>query len=277
MKLLEPNGIYQGDCLELMSSVEDHSIDMVLCDLPYGTTACTWDVIIPFESLWRHYQRLCKPKTAVLLFGIEPFSSYLRTSNSKGFRYDWYWHKNRPTGGATCRGQPMKCVETISVFYDHQPIYNPHMTPRTQDELKRLSHNSITKCNSEIYGANGYTQVRKNLDNRYPTNYLNIKTVFSRSSEKTKHPTQKPVALCEYLIRTYTNEGDLVLDNCAGSGTTGVACLNTNRRFILIEKDPDFCEIAMDRFQSNRLFVGAVAPSDPPDDDFGVLNLIKMG
>jgi site-specific DNA-methyltransferase (adenine-specific) len=246
---IKPNSLYNMDCLEGMKFIPDGSIDMILCDLPYGITTCKWDTIIPFNLLWEQYERIIKDSGAIALFGSEPFSSTLRLSNIKNYRYDWYWHKNRPTGGATSNKQPMKCFETISMFYKIAPTYHPKMSSRTDVELKKLSKNSLTKCDSELYGLNGYTQIRENLKEKYPTNYLNIKTVFSRGSEKVKHPTQKPVELCEYLIKTYTNEGELVLDNCMGSGTTAVACINTNRNFIGFELDPGYCDIAGKRIQ----------------------------
>jgi len=244
--------LLHGDCLELMKDIPDKSVDMILCDLPYGTTACKWDVVIPFEPLWTAYKRIIKDRGCIALFGSEPFSSYLRMSNIKYYKYDWIWHKNRPTGGATSKIRPLKCFETISIFYKKQCLYIPQMKNRTKEELKKLSKNSKTKCDSELYGLNGYVQKRKNLSKKYPIEYLDIKTVFSRGKEKVSHPTQKPVALLEYLIKTYTLENETVLDNCMGSGSTGVACKNLNRHFIGIEKDDKYFEIAKNRIEQAR-------------------------
>lgn len=239
--------IHLGNCLDVMREIPTGSVDMILCDLPYAVTKLKWDVLIPFDDLWEQYNRVCKNNAAVVLFGAEPFSSKLRLSNLDNFKYDWYWHKNKPTGGALATKQPMRCFETLSVFYRQQPTYNPLMGVRTEIELSRLSKHSETKCDSEMYGASGYTQIRDNLKQKFPTNYLNFKTVHSRDSQKTKHPTQKPVELLEYLVKTYTNQGEVVLDNCMGSGSTAIACLNTQRSFVGIELDSGYFNIAKAR------------------------------
>lgn len=238
--------LINDDCLNYMKAIPDGSVDMVLCDLPYGTTSCTWDIVIPFETLWSAYNRVVKNNGAVLLFGIEPFSSYLRLSNIKNYKYDWYWEKERLTNIAQVKKRAGKTIETISVFYKKQPVYNPQMTiysgkPRT-NKVKNGKLGILT--DSQEKRAHEY----KDDGLRYPTQLLK----FQRDCLKSNlHPTQKPVALLEYLIKTYTNEGELVLDNCMGSGSTGVACVNTNRSFIGIEKDTQYYCIAKDRIESN--------------------------
>ena len=226
----------QGDCLELMKDIPDKSIDMILCDLPYGTTVCKWDTIIPFDKLWEQYNRIIKDNGAIVLFGNEPFSSQLRLSNLKNYKYDWVWDKKRGSNFATVKIRPFNSFENIMVFYKKQPTYNPQMwksTPYT--------------CNQGYVGEAKQTGLYRdnvitvNNGDRYPL------TILSFSKETGLHPTQKPVALLEYLIKTYTNEGDVVLDNCMGSGSTGVACVNTNRNFIGIELDENYFKIAKER------------------------------
>lgn len=225
-----------------MKNIPDRSINMVLCDLPYGTTSCGWDSIVPFSLLWKAYRRICKENAAVVLFGQEPFSSYLRMSNIDEYKYDWYWEKERLTNIAQVKKRAGKTVETISVFYRKQPTYNPQMSqyngkPRSNKvrngTLGRLTDSQQKRVFE--YKDNGY---------RYPTQVLR----FQRDCLTCNlHPTQKPVALLEHLIKTYTNAGETVLDNCMGSGSTGVACLNTNRNFIGIELDKRYFEIAQNR------------------------------
>jgi len=241
--------LIHGDCLIEMKDIPDKSIDMILCDLPYGTTACKWDVVIPFEPLWIEYKRIIKDRGCIALFGSEPFSSYLRMSNIKNYKYDWYWNKNRPGGIITAKFQPLKAVETISIF--NSGIYYFQKIARTESELKRLSKKSKTS-NKGFYSESikTYTQEREKLKEKYCNNILDFKVVHSRDSVKTDHPTQKPVALLEYLIKTYTLEGETVLDNCMGSGSTGVACVNTSRNFIGIEKDGKYFEIAKKRIEN---------------------------
>ena len=228
-----------GDCLEVMKGIPDKAIDMILCDLPYGTTACKWDVVIPFEPLWEQYNRIIKDRGAIVLFGSEPFSTELRHSNLKMFKYDWIWAKNRGTGFFNAKKMPMKSHEVISVFCKKLPIYNPQM---------RLGFKAY-KCKqgkqSGAFGMSNKEIVTDNNGERYTISVLE----FNSTNGKNVHPTQKPVALLEYLIKTYTNEGDLVLDNCIGSGTTAVACLSLNRHFIGIELSPEYCEIAKKRIK----------------------------
>jgi site-specific DNA-methyltransferase (adenine-specific) len=238
VKMLELNRIYNCDCLEGMKKIDDKSIDMILCDLPYGTTACKWDSIIPFEPLWEQYNRIIKDNGAIVLFGTEPFSSKLRMSNIKNYKYDWVWNKRYAANYPLAKKQPMKIHENICVFNSKR--YYPIMEDRNIP-IKKGANKGAKIFNSGLdkscYQGKVYTQ-------KYPESILFFPT---RQEKKKYHPTQKPVALCEYLIRTYTNEGDLVLDNCAGSGTTGVACINTGRNYILMEKEPKYCEIAEQR------------------------------
>ena len=250
MKVTDKIEIYKGDCLEVMKSIPDGSIDAIITDPPYGTTACKWDSVIPFDLMWEQLNRIIKPNGAVVLFGSEPFSSALRMSNLDYWKYDFIWHKNQPSGQMNAKKMPMKAYETISVFYKKQPTYNPQMVERTEKELKRLSHKSFEGTSKNtVYGDIN----RKSLNRyehllKYPTNVINdIKCVFNRSGEKVNHPTQKPVELMEYLIKTYTKENETVLDFTMGSGSTGVACINTNRKFIGIEQDDKYFEIANKR------------------------------
>ena len=226
-------------------------VDAIITDEPYGTTANKWDSVIPFKEMWKRLNKLIKPNGVIVLFGTEPFSSYLRMSNIKKYKYDWYWIKNKPSGAMSAKKQPMKAVENICVFYASGASYFPIMTERTEKELKKLSKESVKTCGTEIDGR-AYGKSGNRYDNKlkYPRNTINIKTVFNRSKEKVKHSTQKPVALMEYLIKTYTNEGETVLDFTMGSGTTGVACINTNRSFIGIELNEDYFNIAQERATS---------------------------
>ena len=251
--------IKQGDCLELMKKIPDKSIDMILCDLPYGTTACGWDIIIPFNKLWEQYNRIIKDNGAIVLFGSEPFSSHLRLSNLKNYKYDLYWQKEKPTNIFTIRKQFGRVIETISVFYKQQCVYNPQMKIR-----KNVTNPSPMKGDLNIAETNVVTGVYKHSDNYnpnviYPINLLTFNR-DGKKGNKALHPTQKPVKLLEYLIKTYTNENDIVLDNCMGSGSTIIAAINTNRQYIGIEKDEKYFKIAEDRInqrlkeEENKLF-----------------------
>ena len=253
--------IYHGDCLEIMPTLADKSVDMILCDLPYQTTACKWDVLIPFEPLWKQYKRLIKDNGAIVLFGSEPFSSFLRISNIGWFRYDWIWDKVQPTGAFIAQKQPMKLHETISVFYKKQCTYNRQFTERSKKDLRPNQVETTKKLGRVEYEYLGGQRKLYSVDWDYTK--VNPKTIiqFQKSSERNKeysHPTQKPVALFEYLIKTYTNEGDTVLDNCAGSGTTGIAALNTGRNYILIEKDPSYCDIIRRRIENHQPLLMAI-------------------
>ena len=238
------NKVIQGDCLEVMKDIPDKSIDMILCDLPYGTTACKWDTIIPFEPLWEQYKRIIKDNGAIVLTASQPFTSALVMSNPDMFRYELLWIKEQGTGNLNANKIPLKQHENISVFYKLLPLYNPQMTEGKPYTIKRQKNINV------IFGKTGTKDgyETKNKGERYPTSTL----YFNRELRGRFHPTQKPVALFEYLIKTYTNEGDLVLDNCAGSGTTGVACKNLNRNFILIEKEPEYIDIINKRLTPSR-------------------------
>jgi DNA modification methylase len=237
--------LYLGDCLIEMNKIPDHSVDMILCDLPYGTTACKWDVIIPFEPLWDHYWRVIKPNGAVVLFGNEPFSSYLRMSQIKTYKYDWVWEKERGNGFVNANKQPLKAVENIMVFYSSQVNYNPQMIPLDKPYKHVLP---TSQSESHQYGCvkSDSERVYKEYTHSHPKNIIKIPR---EHNTKTQHPTQKPVALLEYLIKTYTNEHEIVLDNCMGSGSTLVACVNTGRNGIGIEKDEKYFEIAKQRIE----------------------------
>jgi DNA modification methylase len=236
------NTIICGDCLEVMKDIPDKSIDMILCDLPYGTTACKWDTIIPLEPLWEQYKRIIKDNGAIVLFGSEPFSSYLRISNIKDFKYDWVWNKRKAGNIFLAKYQPMKTHEIISVF--NAKNYYPIKTPRDKIKQSKNYGTGQSMGGDKSKEDKIYTYTDKN-----PISILD----FSNASQKGKtHPTQKPVALFEYLIKTYTNEGDTVLDNCAGSGTTAIACLNTNRNYILIEKEPEYIEVINKRISEHQ-------------------------
>ena len=231
--------IKQGDCLELMKEIPDKSIDMILCDLPYGTTACKWDTVIPFNPLWEQYNRIIKDNSAIVLFGSQPFTTELNHSNLKMFRYEWIWIKNNSTGFQLANKRPLKKHEIISVFYRKQPTYNP----QGLQVYGKINRRKSTGDNLSEMNNNEYIQRFTN----YPTQILE----FGYDKEKL-HPTQKPVALLEYLIKTYTNEGDVVLDNCMGSGSTGVACVNTNRNFIGYELDEHYFQIAKERLEQHE-------------------------
>lgn len=224
----------QGDCLEVMKDIPDKSIDMILCDLPYGTTKNKWDSIIPLDKLWEQYNRIIKDNGAIALFGSQPFTTNLNFSNIKNYRYEWVWLKNNSTGFQLANKRPLKKHELISVFYKKQPTYKPQGLKPYGKINKRGSMGE----NWDEMRSNEYIQQWTN----YPTQILE----FGYDKEKL-HPTQKPVALLEYLIKTYTNENETVLDNCMGSGSTGVACLNTNRNFIGIEIDEKYFKIAKER------------------------------
>lgn len=226
--------LIHGDCLELMRELPDASVDMVLCDLPYGTTQNKWDAVIPFDALWREYERICTG--AIVLTASQPFSSALVMSRADWFRYAWVWEKSAATGHLNAKRMPMKLHEDILVFSKRTAPYNPQGL---------VPFNKVTRRgnNGTNFGASG-TENFQEFTN-YPRSILRF-----AGDPKSVHPTQKPAALMEYLIRTYTNEGDTVLDNCMGSGTTGVACANTGRRFIGMELDADYFEIARKRVET---------------------------
>ena len=232
--------LYKGDCLEVMKTIPDKSIDAIITDPPYGTTQCKWDSVIDFELMWEQLNRIIKPNGAIVLFGSEPFSSALRMSNAKNYKYDWKYHKVRPTGVLNAKKQPLRNIEDILVFYNKQCLYNPQGLKdcNTYPNTGNLKGTG----NSDNYGA-----TKKGKYNQTKTGYP--KQIISNiNTDKNKqHPTQKPIALMEYLIKTYTNEGETVLDFTMGSGSTGVACKNTKRNFIGIEQDEKYFEIAKER------------------------------
>ena len=229
--------LIQGDCLERMKEIPSGSVDMILCDLPYGTTACKWDTVIPFEPLWAQYRRVAKRNAAIVLTAAQPFTSALVMSNPKAFRYCWVWEKPKATGHLQAKKRPMTAHEDICVFYWRLPTYNPQ---KAQGKPYKASRRTTNK--DGVYGVVGEAREGNEEGLYYPRSVQR----FSRP-HSTVHPTQKPVALMEYLIKTYTNEGDTVLDNCMGSGTTGVACVRTGRNFIGIERDEGYFKIAEDR------------------------------
>lgn len=243
------NQIIQGDCLMVMDKIPDKSVDMILCDLPYGTTACKWDVIIPFEPLWEQYKRILKPNAAIVLTASQPFTSALVMSNPKWFKYEWIWEKNYFSNFA-CKNQPGKNHENILVFGDGLTNFFPIKEPCAESSLKRdkIGNQRIksqtTTCN--ITGMVKKTQLFTQDGLRKPFSVQRFNKEQSYNNPY-HHPTQKPVALFEYLIKTYTNEGDLVLDNCAGSCTTAIACLKTGRDYICIEQLPEYVEIGQKR------------------------------
>lgn len=248
--------LYMGDCLDLMQDIPDKSVDMILCDLPYGTTACKWDNIIPFEPLWQQYERVIKNNGAIVLFGSEPFSSHLRLSRIKLYKYDWYLHKNKASGFLNAKKMPLKAIENICVFCKSQPLYNPQGLTKVNKAVKNTGTKSRknAKKNGDITSAHNLINqefYRQEFAN-YPTSIIKC----SNGSPKSVHPTQKSKDVCEYLIKTYTNENEVVLDNCIGSGTTAIACINTNRKYIGIEKDNKYCEIAKQRIIENLEGVG---------------------
>ena len=227
--------IKQGDCLELMKEIPDKSVDMILCDLPYGTTKNKWDSVIPLNKLWKQYERMIKDNGAIVLFSQMPFSAELVHSNLKLFKYEWIWQKDNGTGFLNAKKMPLKVHENILVFYKKLPLYNPQMrTGFKPYKCKQGRH-------STNYGAYEQGHITESNGERYPIDIIKFK------KDSGLHPTQKPVELLEYLIKTYTNEGETVLDNCMGSGSTGVACINTNRNFIGYELDEKYFEIAEKR------------------------------
>lgn len=238
---------YNGDCLEIMNDFPDGLFDMILCDLPYGTTKCKWDIIIPMDELWSKYRRIIKENGVIILTGSEPFSSLLRTSNINEYRYDWTWDKVTARGHLVAKKRPMAQSECISVFYKNAPTYNPQMIKRPPDKIERRKKTEHAR--TEIMGGvQTSAPTDKVYDEWYPKTIISISN--AGSSVTSIHPTQKPVELFEYLIKTYTNETQIVLDNCAGSGTTAIACENTNRRWVCIEKDTDYFNSAIARINN---------------------------
>lgn len=233
-----------GDCLERMKEIPDRSVDLILTDPPYGTTQCKWDSVISFEFMWVELKRIIKPNGAILLFGSEPFSSALRMSNIKQYKYDWIWEKPKGTGHLNAKKQPLRYTENIHVFYKKQCLYHPQKT----DGHKPSNISGRRRKETTVYGA-FHNIISGGQTDRYPKNILKFNNV--NSAHGIVHPTQKPVDLLEYLIKTYTNEGETVLDFTAGSFSTGVASLNTNRKFIGIEMDENYFDIGVNRMKEN--------------------------
>ena len=250
---MEDIELWQGDCLKLMQEILDKSVDFIICDLPYGTTACKWDSVLDLSELWKEYKRMLKENGVVILFGQEPFSSIVRTSNLSWYKYDWVWKKNKPSNFQLMNYQPGRIHENIMIFSEGKACYtkkNNNMPYNPQLEKR----DKVRKANAKIYTKVGKEEAPLlhsyvgNRDNFKEYEYKQPTTILDFSNEVNKvHPTQKPVGLLEYLIKTYSKEGDLILDNCMGSGSTGVACINTGRNFIGIEKDNTYFEIAKER------------------------------
>ena len=233
--------LIQGDCLEEMKSIPDGSVDMVLADPPYGTTQCKWDSVIPLDSMWEQLKRVIKPNGAIVMTASQPFTTTLIASNMKMFKYEMIWKKERPTNPMLCKKQPPKYHENVCVFYGKQPTFNPtkvNRDPRNKRNNRPRNYKDATKTDTKKYSERVLSGVN---DSIYASNIIEI------PMQRGLHPTQKPVALMEYLIKTYTNEGETVLDFTMGSGTTGVACKNLGRDFIGIELDPDYFRIAQER------------------------------
>lgn len=239
MKIMEDMELWKGEFLEKVKEIPDGFIDCIIMDLPYGTTRCSWDVIIPFEPMWEQCNRIIKDNGAIVLFGTEPFSSQLRLSNLKNYKYDWIWDKIKGTNFLNANRQPLRHHELISVFYGKQCTYNPQ---KTYGHKKKKSYRS-RNLQTDVYGEmkNDYTY---ESTQRHPRSIQVFPTDTRNSS---LHPTQKPVALMEFLVKTYTDPGERVLDGCMGSGTTGVACINTGRKFIGIEKEEKYFKTAKER------------------------------
>jgi site-specific DNA-methyltransferase (adenine-specific) len=248
--------VLHGDCIEWMSRIEDKSIDMILCDLPYSTkkrkfTIAKWDSVIPYERLWEQYKRIIKDDGAIILTASQPFTSSLVMSNPEWFKYEWIWEKNAGSNFATVKYQPMKEHENILVFGKGKTKYFPIMEERSESGKQRAKYDVNISTKTEKYTKHMHNELTiKMNDLRCPRTVQKFN--IPKGKEKVNHPTQKPLNLFEYLIKTYTNEGDIVLDNCIGSGTTAVACVKTNRNFIGIEQEAEYCEIACKRIEEAK-------------------------
>lgn len=255
---IEPDDLVQGDMLEVMNGIPDSSVDMILTDLPYGTTSCRWDEVIAMDSVWKQYNRVIKDNGAIVLFGSEPFSSQLRNSNIENYRYDWVYRKQKGTGHLNAKKQPLRDSENVMVFYKAQPTYNPQMK-YVGVRTKGVVRANPKDVEDSVYRS-GISKGKEWLDDGYRYPVTTIENLYdahmfdsSKDSRASRHPTQKPVPLLEYLIKTYTNENEVVLDSTMGSGSTGVACANTNRKFIGIELDDEYYKIAKERIEKARL------------------------
>jgi site-specific DNA-methyltransferase (adenine-specific) len=251
--MIEKNTIHNGDCLEIMKNIEDKSISMILADLPYGTTRAAFDLQIDLEKLWEQYKRIIKPNGVIALFAAIPFDKILACSNLKMFKYEWIWEKTQGTGFLNAKKQPLRCHENILIFYDKMPTYNPQKTTGHKP-INSYTKKAVVQNKTELYGDVKVDITGGGETDRYPRSVL----VYPSDKQIMKntpylHPMQKPLALCEYLIKTYTNEGDLVLDNVCGSGTTGVAAKNLKRDYILIEKEERFFNMASQRLKESKI------------------------
>lgn len=245
------NEIYKGDCLELMPKfVDDKSVDMIFCDLPYGTTNCRWDSVIDLPKLWGEYERVIKDNGVILLFAQTPFDKVLGASNLKLLKYEWIWEKTQATGHLNAKKMPMKAHENILVFYKKLPTYNPQKTTGHERKVSKGYQRDICIARREEKWGDNYLYGKETTAPDYDSTERYPRSVLTFASDKQKsklHPTQKPLSLIEYMIRTYTNVGDLILDNTCGSGTTGLGAKNLNRNYIMMEKDPDHYETACKR------------------------------
>lgn len=254
---IAPPALYHGECLEQMRQIPDGSIDMVMCDLPYGTTACKWDTVIPLKQLWKEYQRICKPAAAIVLTACQPFTSALIMSNPRMFKHEWIWHKSKSGSAFTAKFRPLARHENVLVFSSGSPCYNPQMREgapyaRTRQPGAKNNHN---------LGIGKAVNRTVNTGFRYPETVIFVQQKWRRQDQL--HPTQKPVPLMEYLIRTYSNPGETILDNAMGSGSTGVACVNTGRHFIGIEKELEYFQVARDRILATPRPTESPPPTDP--------------
>lgn len=245
---LELNRIYQLDCIDGMRMIPDKSIDMILCDLPYGTTRNKWDSIIPLDEMWEQYERIIKDNGAIVLFSAEPFTSLLITSKIKLFRYDIIWEKSHAVGFLNARRMPLRKHENICVFYKKLPAYNPQIEDKPAENIRPITTKGRRTSNYGSFDEGNHRTIPN--DKTYPKSVLKIP---NESKTTTVHPTQKPTRLCEWLVKTYTNEGEVVLDNCMGSGTTAIAAVRTNRNFIGFELESEYVEIANKRLDSEVL------------------------
>ncbi|MBM3417904.1 MAG: site-specific DNA-methyltransferase [Bacteroidetes bacterium] len=242
--IFEKNKTYLGDCLEIMPTFPDGIFDMILCDLPYGTTACKWDAVIPFDKMVEQYERILKPNGICVLFGQEPFSSVVRTTWLSKYKYDWKWNKRNGGNPFLVKKRPIINYEDVMIFGTPKSIYN-YQIDKTQ-LLNKLSDRKAEERESEHFNNYKWNN-KRNVG--YPKAIIDFKT----TQWQKEHPTQKPIELCEYLIKTYTNENELILDNCAGSGTTGIACMNTNRNYVMIEKEEKYFDLILKRVKKNIL------------------------
>lgn len=247
--------IYLGDCLELMKEIPDKSVDCIICDLPYGTTACKWDIVLPFDKLWEHYNRIIKDNGAIVLFSAQPFTSLLISSNKHNFKEEIIWQKNKPSSGLMSNRRHLKVHENIIVFSNNSDYkYNPQKWFVSEDKIVKRKKYDYIETNNIIDKKEILHTKRKDDGSRFPISVIQYNVPYSPKAKATTrngdyriHPTQKPIELLEYLIKTYTNEGDLILDNCIGSGTTAVAAIKEKRHFIGMELNKDYYDIACKR------------------------------